>query len=221
MSDAADGIDFLNREQGVYHRDIKPQNLLLFHGRVKLADLGLAKFAGASMASHTGSGTFGYLPPEAYEEHRLTPTIDVYSLAATYVRLRTGNHPFGDPANPVKLVQRQLEGRPILNGLDPHERKVIDAALAVRPEDRPQGSARAWVDRLATHAATKSPAAKRKSKTAQRANGPGGRSTDREIEPPPPGNFVERAMSVVYLLILVPLYLAIAVFLFLIMDCAG
>jgi len=35
----------------------------LFQWRVKLADLGLAKFAGASTASHTGSGTKGYLPP--------------------------------------------------------------------------------------------------------------------------------------------------------------
>lgn len=60
--DAAEAIDFLN-DQGIYHRGIKPQNLLLFHGRVKVADLGLAKFAGASTVSHTGSETFGYRPP--------------------------------------------------------------------------------------------------------------------------------------------------------------
>jgi len=134
MRDAADGIDFLNREQGIYHRDIKPENVLLFHRRVKLADLGLAKFAGASTASHTGSGTLGYIPPEGYEDHLLSPTIDVYSLAATYLRLRTGNHPFGDPRNPVQLIQRQVAGRPVLKGLDRDEKKVVAPALAARPK---------------------------------------------------------------------------------------
>ncbi|MCL6501040.1 MAG: protein kinase [Pirellulales bacterium] len=65
MVEAAGAIDFLNG-QGLYHRDVKPANLLLFHGHVKLADLGLAKFAGASSATHTGSGTLGYKPPETY-----------------------------------------------------------------------------------------------------------------------------------------------------------
>ncbi|MCI0456207.1 MAG: protein kinase, partial [Gemmataceae bacterium] len=42
MRGAAEGIDYLNR-QGVQHRDIKPQNLLLVGGGVKVADFGLAK----------------------------------------------------------------------------------------------------------------------------------------------------------------------------------
>jgi serine/threonine protein kinase len=148
MRDAADGIDFLNREQGIYHRDIKPENILLFHRRAKLADLGLAKFAGASTRSHTGSGTLGYIPPEGYDDHRLSPTIDVYSLAATYLRLRTGDHPFGDPRNPVKLIQRQMAGQPVLSRLGSYEKKAVARALAVRPEDRPQDGARAWVKTL-------------------------------------------------------------------------
>lgn len=60
--EAADGLDFLHAK-GIYHRDIKPQNLLMFHGHVKLGDLGLAKLVGASTASHTGSGTLGICRP--------------------------------------------------------------------------------------------------------------------------------------------------------------
>ncbi len=142
MQDAAQGIDFLNG-QGIYHRDIKPANLLLFHGHVKLADLGLAKFAGASTVSHTGSGTLGYLPPEAYDQHRLSKTVDLYSLAATYVKLRTGREPFGD--SPTEIIQRQLAGDPIVGGLERTEAEAARQALACNPEDRHPGGAGMWV----------------------------------------------------------------------------
>jgi serine/threonine protein kinase len=145
MDEAADGLDFLH-QQGIYHRDIKPQNLLLFHGHVKIGDLGLAKLVGASTASHTGSGTFGYLPPEAWEEHRLSPTVDLYALAATYIRLRTGREPFG--TNPVEIVERQKKGEPILEGLEAGEAQFVRAALACKAEDRPQRGVRNWVRSL-------------------------------------------------------------------------
>jgi len=142
--DAAQGIDFLNN-QGIVHRDIKPGNLLLFWGRVKVGDLGLAKFVGASTASHTGAGTWGYLPPEAYQG-RIGPAVDLYSLAATYVRLRTGREPFG--TDPVEILDRQRAGQPILDGLSQAEVPVVLEALAPRPEDRPQKGACDWVRRL-------------------------------------------------------------------------
>ena len=142
-ADAAEAIDFMNRQRGIYHRDIKPQNLLLFHGRVKVGDLGLAKFVGASTASHTGSGTLGYLPPEAYDVRRLVPTVDLYGLAATYVKLRTGREPFGE--TPMEMFERQRAGRPVLDGLRPEEAELVRQALAPRPEDRPQDGAVAWV----------------------------------------------------------------------------
>ena len=143
---AAEGIDFLNRECGIYHRDIKPENLLLFHGHVKLADLGLAKFAGESTRSHTGSETLGYLPPEGWEEHRLTASSDLYSLAATYLRLRTGNNPFGD--NVRDIILRQEAGQPAVEGLDKAEATLLRRTLARNPEHRPHDRAVAWVAEL-------------------------------------------------------------------------
>jgi len=145
MYEAADGLDFLH-EKGIYHRDIKPQNLLLFHGHVKIGDLGLAKLVGASTASHTGSGTFGYLPPEAWEEHRLTPSVDLYSLAATYIKLRTGKEPFG--TNPVEIVERQKRGEPIMDGLSEAEKSLLLQALHFDPEKRCVQGARAWLRQL-------------------------------------------------------------------------
>lgn len=142
MKEVAEAVDFLN-SKGIYHRDIKPSNLLLFHGHVKIADLGLAKVVGASTASHTGSGTMGYIPLEAWQEHRLTSTVDLYSLAATYVKLRTGEDPFG--RTPHEVVERQKSGNPVVMGLRPEEVELVRRALATRPEERPQEGAVAWV----------------------------------------------------------------------------
>ena len=146
VADAAQGIDFLN-SRGIVHRDIKPSNLLVFFGRVKVGDLGLAKLVGASTGSHTGAGTLGYLPPEAYglgpdEKGRLSPTVDLYGLAASYVKLRTGQEPFGE--HPAEIVERQKAGRPLVDTLTPAEKVVVLRALSPRPEDRPQEGAAAW-----------------------------------------------------------------------------
>ncbi len=139
--DAAQGIDFLN-EQGIVHRDIKPANLLLFYDRVKVGDLGLAKFVGASTGSHTGAGTLGYLPPEAYQG-KLSPSVDLYSLAATYVKLRTGQEPFG--TNPVEILDRQRACQPVLDGMSEAEAALVLEALQPDPARRPQQGASAWV----------------------------------------------------------------------------
>jgi len=150
VADAAQGIDFLN-SRGIVHRDIKPSNLLVFFGRVKVGDLGLAKLVGASTGSHTGAGTLGYLPPEAYglgpdEKGRLSPTVDLYGLAASYVKLRTGQEPFGE--HPAEIVERQKAGRPLVDKLTPAEKVVVLRALSPRPEERPKNGASAWVSTL-------------------------------------------------------------------------
>jgi parallel beta-helix repeat protein len=142
MLEAAEGIDYLNQKQGVYHRDIKPENLLLFHGHVKLADLGLAKIAGASTASHTRAGTWGYSPPEALEG-QLHHGCDLYALAASYVRLRTGQLPFGE--QPAEAIERQKRCEPSLEGITAAERPLVLQALAADPDKRFPDGAVAWV----------------------------------------------------------------------------
>jgi serine/threonine protein kinase len=109
VKQAAEALDYLNHERGIFHRDIKPENLILFSGHVKVADLGLAKFKGASTGQHSIAGTLDYMSPEA-ADGRLSRTSDLYSLAATYLTLRTGRSPFG--ATIDEVVTRRKESNP-------------------------------------------------------------------------------------------------------------
>ena len=140
LLDAAAGIDVVNG-MGIKHRDIKPDNLLLFlNGRVKVADFGLAVFTGASTMSKTGSGTHGYIALEAYaldgrQRGLVKDTIDIYSLAATAIKLATGHDPFGE--NVVDIIDAQRAGRPITTGLTPPQTVAVIAALHPDPKQRP------------------------------------------------------------------------------------
>ena len=145
MGQAAEGIDFLNSKR-IYHRDIKPQNLLLFHGQVKLGDLGLAKFVGASTVKPTVAGTVGYMPPEISQQRKLSHTVDLYSLAATYVKLRTGQEPFGE--DPVSAVLNQSAGNVRLDGLPGPEAELLRRALSPDPDQRPQNGCQRFIAEL-------------------------------------------------------------------------
>lgn len=99
-------------EEGVVHRDVKPENILLDRrGRIKIADFGLAKLLnGAEQApnlthTHQVMGTMNYMAPEQMTtgkqvDHRA----DIYSLGVIFYELLTGELPKGWFAPPSKRV---------------------------------------------------------------------------------------------------------------------
>lgn len=153
MWQVASVVDFLSSvgsEPGMQHCDIKPENLVLFcREYVKLGDWGLAKLIdpvfGASHASMVG-GTPGYAPPESLDGI-LHPTWDRYSLAATYIRLRTGQRPFGDDISEIEKRQNKCDFA-IDDDLKDEEKDSLRRALDPDPERRPRSTARVFLESM-------------------------------------------------------------------------
>lgn len=95
---AARGLAAAHR-QGIIHRDVKPSNLLLDGtGRIKVADLGLARAMqddGHSTLTGNVVGTPTYMAPEQAEDARsVTPAADVYGLGICLFYLIAGEAPY-------------------------------------------------------------------------------------------------------------------------------
>jgi serine/threonine-protein kinase len=85
-------------EQGIIHRDIKPQNVLIdAKGEVKLMDFGIARMAEAPEAmTQVGLivGTPHYMSPEQVQGKQLDARSDVYSMGVMIYELLVGKRPF-------------------------------------------------------------------------------------------------------------------------------
>ncbi|WP_417377879.1 protein kinase domain-containing protein [Gimesia sp.] len=138
LAEAAKGIDFLNDpgksgRMRIQHRDIKPQNLLLSGGSVKVGDFGLARSIQYDVTGHTGSLTFAYAAPECFDG-TTSNCSDQYSLAVSYCHLRGGQLPF--EGTQVEIMEGHRKKQPELSMVPANERPAIGKALAKRPKDR-------------------------------------------------------------------------------------
>ena len=134
MRDAADALDFLSERHSLQHLDVKPENLLIVGGHIKVADFGLVKEVGRTQASLVGGLTPLYSSPEVFQG---TPGArsDQYSLAVVYQEMLTGAPPFKG-LTAAELTIEHLQGDPNLSALPMQDRFVIARALAKNPTQR-------------------------------------------------------------------------------------
>lgn len=131
--------------QGVLHRDIKPQNILISaHDQSLLSDFGVAKLVTASPDTRTRRNglSIPYASPEQIQGGPLDGSTDVYSLGATLHALLAGRPAFADDdPSPAMLAtaNRVVRERPppLDDTIPVGVRHAIAAAMAKNPANRP------------------------------------------------------------------------------------
>jgi len=142
-------------EQGVIHRDVKPQNLLLDgQGVLKVMDFGVARLAERSSdLTEAGLivGTPSYMPPEQLFGEEIDARADLWACGVVLYECLTGRLPFEAPT-PMALVAKLLQDEPeplaaLAPDTPPALAAVVTQLLAKRPDERVP-TARALRERL-------------------------------------------------------------------------
>ena len=132
--------------QGLVHRDVKPENVLLSQGHALVADFGIARAAGIAAGDRLtqpglSMGTPAYMSPEqAGGDREVDARADQYSLACVLYELLAGEPPFTGPDMLAVMSRQVLDPVPPLTTVRPgvpmSVRRAVERALSKVPADR-------------------------------------------------------------------------------------
>jgi tetratricopeptide (TPR) repeat protein len=129
--------------EGVIHRDLKPQNIMLdAGGRAYVMDFGIARSAHLPGMTQTGAlvGTPEYMSPEQAKGEKLDERSDLFSLGVILYELLIGQSPYHSDTPLATLWRRIQEKAKPLTEIDPTIPKplsdIVAKALEIDPKDR-------------------------------------------------------------------------------------
>ena len=142
IGQAADGLSYAH-SMGVFHRDVKPANLMITGGGLlKIMDFGIARARGSQRLTRDGSivGTLAYMAPEQLRGEPGDERSDLYSLAIVLYEILSGSVPFSGGSD-YDLMQAQINERPpplgsTIPGVAGRVERALMKALAKKPDQR-------------------------------------------------------------------------------------
>ncbi|KAI3495150.1 hypothetical protein L1887_37349 [Cichorium endivia] len=137
--DISRGMEYLH-SQGVVHRDLKSNNLLLNDEmRVKVADFGTSCLETQTQESKGNMGTYRWMAPEMVKEKPYTRKVDVYSFGIVLWELITALLPFQGmtPVQAAFAVSEKNERPPLPASCQPALAHLIKRCWAAEPSKRP------------------------------------------------------------------------------------
>ena len=146
---------------GVYHKDVKPDNVMVDGASIKLLDLGFAETRLAVNMSFLGrklDGSPAYLAPEYIQEKRPSPGTDLYALGCTLYEAAAGFVPFTGLSDQEILAQQaapDLRPQPLADvnpDLSFQTTKLIHSLLEKSPAVRFKSADEVWLE-LSRHPA--------------------------------------------------------------------
>jgi len=134
-----EGMSAINGE--VIHRDLKPDNVFIDDGVLKIGDFGIAKYVGEVTRTRTfkGAGTPLYMSPETFRGGSVDWQTDQYSLGVVFYEMATLQPPFTgdwDELERLHLFQRPPRVTTVVTGLSERMATMIARMLEKRPDQR-------------------------------------------------------------------------------------
>ncbi len=141
-----EALEYAHR-QGIVHRDVKPQNILLApDGTVKVADFGIARALAAVTITEPGvvMGTVQYMSPEQARGAGVGRASDIYALGVVLYEMLTGRLPFEGESH-ISIALQHLHGvvpppRSVQPDVPVRLEGIVMKAMAKRAEARYQSS---------------------------------------------------------------------------------
>jgi hypothetical protein len=128
-------------DQGVVHRDVKPANVMVAAGGVKLVDFGISAAVGDhDLVADQIIGTPAYLAPERLMNGTVRPATDVYALGVLLYLMLAGRMPWNASTTTQMLIAhryREPAALPPVPGLPDEVAALVARCLAKTPSDRP------------------------------------------------------------------------------------